>query len=51
MEVPDGGRKMKKKRFFWLGSALAVGLLGLVTLGDWGEETAPRVSGVEVSRP
>ena len=36
MEVPEGGPKMKKKRLFWVGSALAVGFLGLSTLSDWG---------------
>ena len=48
MEAPDGGPKMKKKRSFWLGSALAVGFLGLVTLSDWREEMAPRDPGVGV---
>ena len=42
MEVPEGGPKMKKKRLFWVGSALAVGFLGLSTLSDWGPGTSPR---------
>ena len=46
MEEPKGGPKMEKKRLFWVGSALAVGLLGLLTLSDWGAGTSPRDPGV-----
>ncbi len=45
--MPEGGpKKMKKKRLLWVGSALAVGLLALVTLMEREEETAPTGRGV-----
>ena len=46
MEVPEGGPRMKKKRLFWVGSVLAVGFLGFLTLSDWGAGTSPRDPGI-----
>ena len=46
MEEPEGGPKMEKKRLFWVGSVLAVGLLDLLALSDWGAGTSPRDPGV-----
>ena len=48
MVVPEFGPKMKKQRLIWVGSALAAGLLALVSLTDHRQGTSPADPGLSL---